>query len=260
MKQTSSSRKSRPRSSGRKPSRGGNQSGGNRVENRVRGNPKQLLDKYKTQARDARQAGDRILAENYYQYADHYQRVINEMRLGCGGVFEEYREPVRRPPAENTNYGDDDNAFDEMDGEQPQEVAPPVLEGTEEASSDQNRGSRSARAARAEAEEQRGRDNRRSSTRGRRRRSQPADGDQATGSVEEAAASAITNTSDGADDEPGIAADSPLAVSADAAEQAPAPKNPRGRPRRREPEEAGEGSTPIQGLDEPSVTPETDAA
>ncbi|WP_420430048.1 DUF4167 domain-containing protein [Kordiimonas sp.] len=69
---------------GRSPSRkgGGKSSGpGNtRSEPRVRGNPKQLLEKYKNQAREARQAGDRVTAEYYYQFADHYQRIMNDMR------------------------------------------------------------------------------------------------------------------------------------------------------------------------------------
>lgn len=69
---------------GRSPSRkgGGKSSGpGNtRSEPRVRGNPKQLLEKYKNQAREARQSGDRVMAEYYYQFADHYQRVLNDMR------------------------------------------------------------------------------------------------------------------------------------------------------------------------------------
>ncbi len=66
----------RPRSRGQKRNKPGN--GGNRNDHRVKGNPKQLIDKYKSLARDALQAGDRILAENYLQHADHYQRVWNE--------------------------------------------------------------------------------------------------------------------------------------------------------------------------------------
>lgn len=66
----------RPRSRGQKRGKPGN--GGNRNDHRAKGNPKQLIDKYKSLARDALQAGDRILAETYLQYADHYQRVWNE--------------------------------------------------------------------------------------------------------------------------------------------------------------------------------------
>jgi hypothetical protein len=79
MKQANNSRNSRGRGSQRKPGKQNN-SGNNRNDNKVRGNPKQLLEKYKTQAREATQAGDRIAAENFFQYADHYQRVLNDMR------------------------------------------------------------------------------------------------------------------------------------------------------------------------------------
>ncbi len=57
-----------------------NQSGGgnqlNRVDSRARGNAPQLLDKYKKLAQDAQHNGDRVQAEYYLQFADHYFRVI----------------------------------------------------------------------------------------------------------------------------------------------------------------------------------------
>jgi hypothetical protein len=57
--------------------------GGN--NNRMRGNAQQLLDKYLAMARDAFSAGDRVLAENYYQHADHYYRVVNARLEQQGG-------------------------------------------------------------------------------------------------------------------------------------------------------------------------------
>lgn len=44
---------------------------------RIRGNAYQVLEKYLALARDATAAGDRIAAENFYQHAEHYYRVIN---------------------------------------------------------------------------------------------------------------------------------------------------------------------------------------
>ncbi len=78
MKQAQQSRKPRGRSPSRKQPRGNN--GNNRNEVKVRGNPKQLVEKYKTQARDAMQSGDRVQYEYFMQFADHYQRVLNDMR------------------------------------------------------------------------------------------------------------------------------------------------------------------------------------
>ncbi len=59
----------------RQQNRNSNFDGGN--SNRMRGNAHQLMDKYLSMARDAASAGDRVLAENYYQHADHYYRVVN---------------------------------------------------------------------------------------------------------------------------------------------------------------------------------------
>jgi len=44
---------------------------------RIRGNAYQVLEKYLAMARDATSAGDRIAAENYYQHAEHYYRIVN---------------------------------------------------------------------------------------------------------------------------------------------------------------------------------------
>lgn len=61
---------------------------------RVRGNAHQVFDKYQALAREAAASGDRILAEAYWQYADHYFRMIQSM----GGF-------VQR---NNVGYGDEE--------------------------------------------------------------------------------------------------------------------------------------------------------
>ena len=70
----------------------GGQPGGNRQDNRQRGNAAQLLEKYKSMARDAQLAGDRVQSEYYLQFADHYFRVLSESRAR----FEDQRAPARR--------------------------------------------------------------------------------------------------------------------------------------------------------------------
>ena len=47
----------------------------NRIDNRARGNAVQMLDKFKKMAQDAQVNGDRVQAEYYHQFADHYFRV-----------------------------------------------------------------------------------------------------------------------------------------------------------------------------------------
>lgn len=43
---------------------------------KIRGNAQVIADKYATLARDAQSAGDRVMAENYLQHAEHYNRII----------------------------------------------------------------------------------------------------------------------------------------------------------------------------------------
>lgn len=45
---------------------------------RIRGTAHQVAEKYLALAKDAVSSGDRIVAENYYQHAEHYIRLINE--------------------------------------------------------------------------------------------------------------------------------------------------------------------------------------
>ncbi len=44
---------------------------------KIRGNAYQVFEKYITLAREATLSGDRIAAENFYQHAEHYFRIIN---------------------------------------------------------------------------------------------------------------------------------------------------------------------------------------
>ena len=71
--------------------RGGGGAGGRRPHNaghsnrslessgphiKLRGSANQIWDKYLALARDAGSSGDRIAAENYYQHAEHYYRLM----------------------------------------------------------------------------------------------------------------------------------------------------------------------------------------
>ena len=47
-------------------------------EGKVRGTPQQIIDKYLSLARDAQTSGDRVVAENFLQHAEHYQRILVE--------------------------------------------------------------------------------------------------------------------------------------------------------------------------------------
>ena len=110
------------RQGGRRRGRGGQGGGrnlggqpGNRQDNRQRGNAAQLLEKYKSMARDAQLAGDRVQTEYFLQYADHYFRVLSVNR----SRFEE-QDRQRRPRDEEYD-GDDEEAAESADAEAPAE-------------------------------------------------------------------------------------------------------------------------------------------
>lgn len=90
---------------------------GNRMDVRVRGNASQLLEKYRQLARDASQAGDRVAAEYYLQFADHYYRVLAEFRD---------RQEQQRPQQQQRqrdDYFEDGDDGDEGQGPEPLRVS-----------------------------------------------------------------------------------------------------------------------------------------
>ena len=46
---------------------------------RIRGTSQQLFEKYLQLGRDATSGGDRVMAESYFQHAEHYFRILNAM-------------------------------------------------------------------------------------------------------------------------------------------------------------------------------------
>ena len=90
----------------------GNPNQSNRIDNRARGNAPQLLDKYKKLAHDASMNGDRVQAEYYLQFADHYHRVIADNKARVDEARSK-RDDNRGP-----NDDDDDNDGDSNDRRQ----------------------------------------------------------------------------------------------------------------------------------------------
>ncbi|MEL6225920.1 MAG: DUF4167 domain-containing protein, partial [Pseudomonadota bacterium] len=52
----------------------------NGPDQKIRGTPAHIAEKYVSLARDAVASGDRVLAENYLQHAEHYNRIIMAYR------------------------------------------------------------------------------------------------------------------------------------------------------------------------------------
>ena len=90
---------------------------GGRNDNRNRGNASQLLEKYKGLARDAEMSGDRVQKEYYLQFADHYFRVLEEIR-----VEQEKRQDKQsdKPQGQQKSRKRDDR--DDDDGDRVPEV------------------------------------------------------------------------------------------------------------------------------------------
>ena len=59
---------------------GNRENGFRRKNNRNNGNVDKLITKYNELAREALSNGDKILSENYYQYADHFLRISSEQK------------------------------------------------------------------------------------------------------------------------------------------------------------------------------------
>src|SRR3954464_12444028 len=53
---------------------------------KIRGNAYQVFERYIALAREAQTGGDRIAAENLYQHAEHYFRIMNAQGEGQGGA------------------------------------------------------------------------------------------------------------------------------------------------------------------------------
>lgn len=96
--------------SGNRPRRFNNNSGRSGEDSgniaRTRRNAQQQREKYQNMARDAMSMGDRVLAENYLQHADHYHRVI-----------------ISLPPEEVRHHHTQRNAGDVMSGHDGQQQA-----------------------------------------------------------------------------------------------------------------------------------------
>lgn len=101
-----------PRQNGGSGNRGSGDSG-NRIDNRARGNAAQLLEKYRNLARDAQLAGDRVNAEYYLQFADHYFRVLADNRARQEEQQNRFRRTEERGDEFEQDGDESDDALDQ---------------------------------------------------------------------------------------------------------------------------------------------------
>jgi len=125
MKHGQNSRRGRSRgNNGRRNSSPRNQTfDSNGPEGKVRGTPQQILDKYLSLARDAASAGEHISAEAFYQFAEHYYRILNADQ-----------QARQRQEQQNQNQEDEDDENNESDGQNAADSGDGSDNGSEDAS------------------------------------------------------------------------------------------------------------------------------
>src|SRR5438874_3372354 len=105
---------------------------------KIRGNAYQVFERYIALAREAQTSGDRVAAENLYQHAEHYFRIMNAQ-----GDGQQHGQPRPTTPADLDMSGGDGQGDGQSDGQprddegqgqvqvqihQPQPPAPPADE------------------------------------------------------------------------------------------------------------------------------------
>ncbi|MEP3112126.1 DUF4167 domain-containing protein [Nisaea sp.] len=129
---------------------------------RIRGNAHQVYEKYLTLARDASTSGDRLLAENLFQHADHYFRIysaFNEENEARKNAQQDngQQQPDNPPRNDDTRREDDSDAGNvvEVRPVQSSSPQPPATPSSDEEPAPARK-TRSERRQDAEAAEQTG--------------------------------------------------------------------------------------------------------
>jgi hypothetical protein len=81
---------------------------------KIRGNAYQVYERYLSLAREAQSSGDPVSAENFYQHAEHYFRVMN----ANGEAFRQQQQQQQQQPQQMPGEVD----VIDGEGEQPEEA------------------------------------------------------------------------------------------------------------------------------------------
>jgi hypothetical protein len=85
---------------------------------KIRGTASHIAEKYIQLARDSQSSGDPVAAENYYQHAEHYFRLIATAQEQFRQQNPNYN-PQPNPQGQNTPQGAADDNYDDDDDGQP---------------------------------------------------------------------------------------------------------------------------------------------
>jgi hypothetical protein len=109
---------------------------------RVRGTAQQLFEKYLQLGRDATGSGDRVMAESYFQHAEHYFRILNAINQATQQSApqqphpqqqQHYQNQSGQPQNQNGQYNgqrrpqaddhqDDDHGYNDQPGVEAREI------------------------------------------------------------------------------------------------------------------------------------------
>src|SRR6478752_208139 len=96
---------------------------------KIRGSAQHIAEKYATLARDAQSAGDRVIAENYLQHAEHYNRIIAAAQAQ---MQERFQRDDRGDFNDRDNSDRDGDEMDMADNDDVVVVQPPHQQQREE--------------------------------------------------------------------------------------------------------------------------------
>ena len=127
MKQGQSTKRPRVhRGNGRRPSGGGRNSNfeSSGPQGKIRGTAYQVIEKYQALGRDALTFGDRVAAENYFQHAEHYARLLIE-----SGKFEkqETSPEDNNSSSQNSSGQTNNRSADEKVSESKEEIKENII-------------------------------------------------------------------------------------------------------------------------------------
>lgn len=92
---------------------------------RIRGTSQQLFEKYLQLGRDAMSSADRVMAESYFQHAEHYFRILNAMNQAAQVQGQTNGAgPQRRPPYES--HGNEPQTAEQQGADQDDEDETPT--------------------------------------------------------------------------------------------------------------------------------------
>lgn len=94
---------------------------------KIRGQAQQILEKYLSLAREASSTHDPLLAEEYYQHAEHYQRIVNEHRQSHQAFLERRQQQQAQQRASTQAPEAADDAEAAIETMAPKSVAAPMV-------------------------------------------------------------------------------------------------------------------------------------